>query len=76
MQLGMPCGVDPFLMIVQSLRDDLRSVICQVRLIKVCGLLQDRSYTLSSRRSSWASDVAVTTTLLLDCVFEKSWHCA
>ena len=48
MQLGMPRGVYPFLMVSRTVRDDIHSAVCQVRLIKVCGLLKNGDHTLSS----------------------------
>ena len=62
----MLCGVDPLLVVGRSVRGDLRSVVCKVWLIKACGLLQNRGYTLSGHRPSRFSDVAVTTTRILD----------
>ena len=48
MQLGMPCGVYPLLVVSRTVRDDIRSAVCHVRLITVCGLLQSGDHTLSS----------------------------
>ena len=73
MQLGMPCGVYPLLVVSRTVRDNIRSAVCQVRLIKVCGLPQSGDHTLSSGQRERRGHNCY----LLTCkVFKESWHCA